>query len=297
MDKLSSIVVGIDYTGCSETALAQGIRIGGWNRAKVHPVHVIDMLSLVELEMAFSPLAVTVQQGLIEDAKAAWKDFGAGIAGKGPLSLDVLTDNPYSALSASVERYKADLLVLGMNGAAGHKGVGSVATRCVRHAPCRVLLTQAGQTGPFRTVVACVDFSETSREALQQAERIAAQDGSSLHVVHVFRPPWTSFGFRTRRLDDSPTTQAKFREFLRTRLEEFCRPKDPQTVWSKPRFEVVDDTNHGEGIARYVRTCGADLVVLGTRGKTNLRDVVLGSTAERVVREAPCSILAIKPGT
>ncbi|MBM4361664.1 MAG: universal stress protein, partial [Deltaproteobacteria bacterium] len=40
----------------------------------------------------------------------------------------------------------------------------------------------------------------------------------------------------------------------------------------------------------------ADLVVLGTRGRTNLRDLFLGSTAERVVRECPCSVLAVPPG-
>jgi nucleotide-binding universal stress UspA family protein len=40
---------------------------------------------------------------------------------------------------------------------------------------------------------------------------------------------------------------------------------------------------------------GADLIVLGTRGHTNLRDVLLGSTAERALSESTCSILAVKP--
>jgi nucleotide-binding universal stress UspA family protein len=40
---------------------------------------------------------------------------------------------------------------------------------------------------------------------------------------------------------------------------------------------------------------GADLTVLGTRGKTNLRDMLLGSAAERVLAESRCSVLAVKP--
>ena len=45
----------------------------------------------------------------------------------------------------------------------------------------------------------------------------------------------------------------------------------------------------------YARRKGIDLVVVGTLGKTNLRYALLGSTAERVVRDSPCSVLAIPP--
>ena len=47
--------------------------------------------------------------------------------------------------------------------------------------------------------------------------------------------------------------------------------------------------------ADYAAKAGADLIVLGTRGKTNLRDILLGSTAERVLAESRCSVLAVKP--
>jgi len=58
---------------------------------------------------------------------------------------------------------------------------------------------------------------------------------------------------------------------------------------------LFDFPGHGRGITEFARQVGADLVVLGTRGRTNLRDLLLGSTAERVVRDAPCSILTVKP--
>jgi nucleotide-binding universal stress UspA family protein len=48
---------------------------------------------------------------------------------------------------------------------------------------------------------------------------------------------------------------------------------------------------------KYATDSGADLVILGTRGKTNLRDVLLGSTAEHVVQDAQCSVLVTKPVT
>jgi nucleotide-binding universal stress UspA family protein len=61
------------------------------------------------------------------------------------------------------------------------------------------------------------------------------------------------------------------------------------------RFTVFEFTGHSAGITEFVRQVDGDLVVLGTRGRTSLRDMLLSSTAERVVREAPCSILTVKP--
>jgi nucleotide-binding universal stress UspA family protein len=57
---------------------------------------------------------------------------------------------------------------------------------------------------------------------------------------------------------------------------------------------LEDCESHGVGIVDFCRERGADLVALGTRGHTNLRDLLLGSTAERVVRDAGCSTLVVK---
>jgi hypothetical protein len=46
---------------------------------------------------------------------------------------------------------------------------------------------------------------------------------------------------------------------------------------------------------QYAQGVGADLIVLGTRGRTNLRDLLLGSTAEKVLRDSVCSVLAVHP--
>ena len=58
---------------------------------------------------------------------------------------------------------------------------------------------------------------------------------------------------------------------------------------------MFDASSHGHGIAEYVRGVQADLVVLGNKGRTNLRYVLLGSTVERLLREVPCSVLVARP--
>jgi nucleotide-binding universal stress UspA family protein len=62
-------------------------------------------------------------------------------------------------------------------------------------------------------------------------------------------------------------------------------------------FAVVEEAYHGHGIAEYIRRVGDDLVVLGTKGRSNLGYVLLGSTVERLLREIPCSALVVRPRT
>ena len=58
---------------------------------------------------------------------------------------------------------------------------------------------------------------------------------------------------------------------------------------------VVEEFSYGRGICEYAKERAADLVVIGTHGHTNLRYMLLGSTAEKVLREVHCSVLAVKP--
>jgi nucleotide-binding universal stress UspA family protein len=64
---------------------------------------------------------------------------------------------------------------------------------------------------------------------------------------------------------------------------------------SSSRWRSTTYPGHGRGITEFVQQIGGDLAVLGTRGRTNLRDLLIGSTAERVLRDAACSILAVRP--
>jgi len=301
MNHLRSIVVGIDFSPGSADALAQAHRLAATSPAASRPVvkavHVLDSMALVELEVGFAAMVVSLQQGLIEDAHATWTTFAPEISHKG--ALDVTVATPWGGLYEALRRAHADLAVLGVNSAATAEqtrvGLGPLATKVVRHAPCDVLLVRSGKRDAFRTIVACVDFSETSLEAVRDAERLAAIDGSALHIIHVYAPPWQGWHLRKPRFDTSPAAAAKYREMLRTQLESFCRPERAENAWANPRYEVVEARTHGEGIVQHAKNTSADLVILGTRGKTNLRDVLMGSTAEHVVRDAQCSVLVVTP--
>ena len=306
MDRIRSIIVGIDFTACSASALRQALRIAKWNRAKVHIVHVVDPQIADELESALSPTIADVRGSLLSEVKAESEPraLDVSVVGRRPppsrgasdfqIRVDQLAEVPRANASELLKL--ASGILLTNEGGEGH-GTGTVATGIVRHAPSKVLLVRDPHTGPFRNVVACVDFSDTSREALAQAARVAVQDEAFLHVIHVFEPPWRRMRGRSASIPPADSTSAEkaWRDALPVRLRDFAKPLESEMKYLKPEYEIIDRPGYGQAIADYSRDLAAPLVVLGTRGRTNLRDLMIGSTAERVVRDAPCSILAVKP--
>jgi universal stress protein E len=293
MSQLNSILVGVDFSESSEAALRQAMRIGAFTQAKVSVVHVVETLLTISLYETISVMQESITEGLKEEGRERWKAFSSAIPGAASLPFDVEVNSTTAALSRRADEAQAGLLVLGARGLHVKKGVGPVASACVRYAPCDVLLAQAAHHGTFKTVVVGVDFSDTALRAVDQAVRMAARDSATLYIVHAFTAPWSNTFLASRGA--TADLDAKYRDAMLARLEEFCKPFEHELAYLKPRYQLIETGNHGRGLAAFASQIGAELVVVGTRGKTNLRDIVLGSTAERILEEAPCSILAVKP--
>lgn len=300
---IASIVVGTDFTACSAVALGQAIRIAAWSpppaegaAAKVHVVHVIDTTVVIEIESALSAMQQGIREGLTRDAERAWVEFAKSIPGAGGLPIEVPINNRIVGILKCARENKADLLVVGAFGdRAPDVGFGTVATACVRKSMADVLLVRDTHKGPFKTIVAGVDFSENSAKALARAALFAARDGAELHMLHVFAAPWRRLHYRAPEPMAPPHLQKQYRDGLERRLAGFARPITDTYPGLRLRTVCYDYNGHRSGIVEYAKSVAADLVVLGTRGRTNLRDLLLGSTAEKALGESPCSILAVKP--
>lgn len=78
-------------------------------------------------------------------------------------------------------------------------------------------------------------------------------------------------------------------------LEMFTRAVTDAWPELEVRCDVYPHTGHRSGILEFASAVHGDIVVVGTRGRTNLRDVVLGSTAEKVLRDSQVAVWACKP--
>lgn len=297
LTRFASVVVGTDFTPCSAVAVGQALRIAAWSGAPLRVVHVIDTTVVAELESVLSTFQRAIRDSLVKDAEKAWVEFAAKIPGAAGLPIDVSINNRIVGILNQARKHNADLLVMG---AVGDRrpdvGAGTVATACVRKSMADVLLLRDSQPGPFKIVVAAVDFSETSARALARAALVAAHDGAELHVLHVFAAPWHRLHYRSPEPMAPPHLQKQYRDALERRLADFVQPIAEPHPDLRPRTVCYDYSGHRSGIVEYAQSVSADLITLGTRGRTNLRDILLGSTAEKALGESPCSVLAVKPG-
>lgn len=300
MDSIKSILVALDFSSCSVAAFKEAARIADCNRASLRAVHVVPVPSFEPAPHPLFPFPLPTQADLVSDATTAWAVFAAALPSRSEVQCDIDVGNPREVILERAVRTRADLLVLGSHSSRNaQKGVGPTASACMQRARTPVLLVREDHAGPFRSVVACLDFTETSKLALQHAIRVAAQDGAALHVLHVYDDPWYGLGPPAGVKANMPDFKAQLNRGVGDRVRDFCAPFSHELNALRATFHCLESEwrggGYGHAIVRFVKEQGCDLAAVGTRDRWNVRDMVFGSTAERVIRGAPCSILAVKP--
>lgn len=290
MNQLQNILVAVDFSPCSKAALAQAVRIAGWNHARLHVLHVVEPLVIADLAWSTHETRLDANDLVHQrthDKLTAWIEDAGGEA-----AASVVVGSPLHEVLTRVKAVSADLLVAGARGStAPIQGAGTLAAMLVRKAPTKVLLVSEGGTTPFRKVVACVDFSAASGLAIEQAIHVARREMGEIHCLHVFNPPWDRLHYHMPTAEASPDFEEQFTAALQGRLDEFVDRHQGTGM----RRVLFSWSSYGKGIAEYAREVQADLLILATKGHTTLRYLLLGSTAERLLRELPCSVLTVPP--
>jgi universal stress protein E len=297
VNPLKSILVGIDFSDCSESTLFQAARLAKSHQAILHVFHVVDQLVLRELQDVLSLPTEQVEEQVRTDCLRDMEKLIAKLDSAPEVQVTVAFGSPLDEIIRQVKAVSAGLLVLGTRGGSSPStGTGTLAMISVRKVPTQVMLVRPSHLEPFRTVVVCVDFSDISSTLVHHAAQIARNDGSQLHLLHVFAPPWQRLHYMAPTPQASPYFRQEYLHALKARLESYLEalPEDLRQGL-QVQCELVQNNNYAYGILDYTRDSNADLVVLGNKGRTNLRYIFLGSTAERVVQNTACSLLAIKP--
>ena len=293
MNAPSHILVGIDFSPSSRNALHTALRLAKTNQARVTALHVMDPMLASEIKSAHGHSDSELHTFMTERLRTFAALDGKTVEG---LHFEFDTGPDFVTLVHWCNKLHADLLVLGSRGRthARHQ-IGAIAAKCARQAPANVLLVREEMKYPFRQIVACVDFSDTSAKAVRLAAEIAQADNGYLDCLFVNQTALAlSLDYAgylpALEIPDSSTTP-----HWEAELEKFRKPLVPPTVANRTRGIVSERVNVRDAIYEHVSETGADLVVLGTRGATGLRTLLMGTTAERVITHSPCSVLAVKP--
>ena len=135
----------------------------------------------------------------------------------------------------------------------------------------------------YKKILFATDFSPASAEALHYATSLARDSGAVLLILHVEEAP-TAFAAGEMMLPPVDYPNPEIRKMLEAVVPDDAAVKyEHHLLEGSPAEEIVSLANEKK----------VDLIVLGTHGRTGLRRVFIGSTAERLVRHATCPVLVV----
>lgn len=289
----SIIVFATDFSAPAARAQALAVDLARRFGAKIHAIHCVP---LNELERAEAEAQLPrVLPPALDDVVASRKVVRA-LA-------------PELGILESARALGAQLVVMGTHGRTNlaHVLLGSVAERVVQLAPCPVLTVRSSDHMPggkapaarpagdaamvtIRTILCPIDFSDCSRTALEHAEEFARRFDAALIVTHVVEPVMYPVAYGM-----PPVAPVAFEEGARGSAEKaLASLVEGLTARGVKARVLVDSGNAATRICDLARQESADLIVLATHGYTGMKHMLLGSTAEKVVRLAPCAVLAVK---
>jgi universal stress protein A len=296
---IRNILVPVDFSELSIQAIDTAKRLAHRFGASVHLAHVhhwqypTDFMGPV-LSAGRPPVSFEEhrRETLAEELKT--------LARKSDLALDAthLIEGPsaFHEICRVAEEIPADLIVMPTHGHTGLKHVflGGTAERVVQHSPCPVFVSRENAlalkgrfASPMNTILVPVDFSSCSLDGLNYAISFADRVGAKIVVFHAVYPGYiyTSDGLA---LYDLSGLEKAARKNAERQMREFVRSAQFGTV----KFEtaIVLGAPVPE-ICSFAEEHKIDLIVTSTHGWTGLKHVLMGSTAEQIVRHAPCSVL------
>ena len=296
-----NILVPIDFSELSLQALRKAQQIAGPFNATVHLFHVQEYGFSPALWGPGAPMPISPAFDF-EEARAAaamrLRDLAAEYGVRGSSAAEI-GSAPFDMICWQAQKISADLIVTSTHGRTGLKRalLGSTAERLVQHAPCPVFVVReekakrgkAPSVLSLNTILAPIDFSDCSLGGLEFAIEFAERFAAKIVVAHALdlRPLLTAEGYGIYRLANfqnsaQANAEALMREFLSQ--VNFGRVKHATAVVAGPPADAI---------CAAAREHRADLIVTVTHGRTGLQHVLIGSTAEMVVRHAPCPVLVL----
>lgn len=266
--------------------------------ARTYEAH-LDLVAVVQ-PPPFYAKVISPIQSRIEDAGAVAERVRQRLEATAhepplahlPVVAQVRIGTPFAEIIAHAQEHHDDLIVVGSRSRGGLKGLllGHTAERVLRKSPVPVLVARKPLPPRPEVIVAPVDFSEAGRPALLQAIDLARQWGARLVLAHAIEPAAEVYGWGAELAGGEVYLLEP--EALDPEWQELIASVDLGNV----RWEQHTRRGYAvQALAALAEEVAADLIVVGTHGRSALPHALLGSVAEGITRAATCSVLAVRP--
>lgn len=298
---IKSILVAMDFSPDSDAAFEQAIWLARQSGARIVLAHTRHDLRnamhgssyQARLDLLYGK-GDLFQEELRRESDKKLRELITRTAAQGlEIQFETLLGEPFVQLTHAVQSQGHDIVLAGTRGLAAWKQffVGSTAKKLIRSCPADIWIVRPEHAEPPKVILATTDFSDVSLKAAAKAIWLAQHANAEFHLLHVIDATdvpqdKTSLILRGGPLEQEITSDAKKR--LDNLLETLGAPSSRSHVhlsWGAPWEEV----------GRTAKSVGADLISLGTIGRSGISGMLLGNTAERVLDTNDCSILITKP--
>lgn len=274
---IKEILVPTDFSKCSVYAIKVAAQLAKKLDATLHLLHVIETpvvaydAGMVNFESL--PQAMFMKELADDNMKNLLAEtFLSGILIESKIEYDAI----YRRINQYVEKHNINLIVMGSHGAKGFNEIvlGSNAERVVRYADCPVLtIKQEYSSFEVQDILIASNFYNEADNMFKAFKQFTDLFDSNLHFVRVNTP----INFET-----TAESNQKMQAFAnRQALESYS-------------FGIYNDQTEEDGILNYADEIDADLLVIGTHGRTGLAHLIKGSIAEDLLNHSKRAVLSIK---
>jgi nucleotide-binding universal stress UspA family protein len=297
MRQLEKIIVGYNFQPGSDVAAHCAADLASRCGAQVKLVHVIEPMSLYQRlsHPLTSPYSI---DELVERAGERLRTELKTSAYSGvQIDYEVRTGKPFVELIHARHAWQADLIVVGSRQDGQALSIGTTSEYVVRKAMAPVWVANRPLTDSVKTILVPTDFSDCATKAAEEAIALARHFSGRLIFVHV-KEPILSTAYPYDPMFGAPPSMPTFKpqeidDAIEYEWQEFIRklPLASPLHWEQHSLDGLPT----EAIVTAAEQYNADLLVMGTHGRTGLSQMLLGSVAEGIIRRAACSVLTVRP--
>jgi len=296
---IQRILVPTDFSKYADQAFRYAADLAKDFGAALSILHVVPEGDLREI-YAY-PQDIDLDQIIRDQQRIAGERFKQMVAGEASRGVafetTIYAGKPFLEIVNAAKGKKANLIVMATRGRTGlsHLFMGSVAEKVVRMAPCPVLTMKSREEEPSAAslkishILCPIDFSDPSKGALQYAIAFAQKYQAKLTLLHVIQMNI----YAVDELHSGVIPAEMLGELGRKATAELDTLASGTEAAS---LDVSTKVAHGVPFLQILaeaKESNVDLVVMATHGRTGLRYALMGSVAEKIVREADCPVLTV----
>jgi nucleotide-binding universal stress UspA family protein len=292
-DRLRKVLLATDLSARCDRALERAVAIAANTHAHLVILHVIEEFRESNLTYGADPApswrsppdAVAIAKRRIREAIEA--DVGDTLE---QATVMVREGEPAEVIERVALAEGIELIVTGIarEGLFASRPVilGRTVEKLLRRMSVPILIVRNRARATYRHILVTTDCSESSAHALQVALRYFPLQ--TLHLLHAFQVPYAGTVADPRQYAEG--FRQTYAMEVGSFLEAMVLPADAR----RRLVTLVEEGVPAQLVHDYVRHRGADLVVLGTRGRGAVLEALLGSTAKSILASLPCDALVVR---